>query len=401
MNRDEAQKCIEISTRKLAAGDVQGAVKFATKAASLHDSPEVQALLKKIAATPAGASSGTTSSASTSSSANSTTQRPAVNREHTQPKREYTAEQEVLVKRVRKCNHTAFYEILAVKKESTDSEIKKAYRKLALQLHPDKNGAPGADEAFKMVSRAFQILSDEGKREQFDRYGADPDSRQAAPSGFSQQSYGRGGMQGQGNMFGDELNADDLFNMFFGGGGMGGQGGFGAGSPFVSFGGPGVRMHQFGGQANRQQRRAGGQGQATPANWMQLLPLIILFGFSVLSSLFSSGESFFSGSSPSYSFQRESPYISPRYTPNHKIPYWVDPAQVASVSAQNLAQLDKKAEHSYIRNLRDNCEYEYQDRERRMNDAYGFFSVDKQAYNAAKNMKLNHCETLKKYGYRT
>lgn len=368
----------------------------------MHDSSEVQALLNKIRSTPAysrqdGASTST-SSATTGAGGASTAQRPAVNREHTQPQREYTPDQEAIVKRVRKCKHTAFYEILGVKKESTEAEVKKAYRKLALQLHPDKNGAPNADEAFKMVSRAFQILSDEGKREQFDRYGADPDSRQSAPSGFSQQSYGRGGMQGQGNMFGDELNADDLFNMFFGGG-MGSQGGFG-GSPYVSFGGSGARVHHFGG-GNRQQRRAGGaNNQGGTASWVQLLPLIVLFGFSVLSSLFSSGESFFGSSTPSYSFQQQSPYTSPRYTPTHKIPFWVNPTQVEGVSAYNLAQLDKKAEVSYIRTLRDNCEYEYQDRERRMNDAYGFFSVDRKAYDAAKNKRMENCESLKQYGYR-
>lgn len=298
---------------------------------------------------------------------------------------------------MRKCSHTAFYEILDIKKDSTESEVKKAYRKLALQLHPDKNGAPNADEAFKMVSRAFQILSDEGKREQYDRYGADPDSRQA-PSGFGQQSYGRGGMQQAGNGFGDELNAEDLFNMFFGGG-VGAQGGFG-GSPFVSFGGPGTRVHQFAG--NRQQRRGAGgvAGEGNGTNWVQLLPLIVLFGFSVLSSLFSSGESIFGSSTPSYSFERHTPYTVPRYTPTHKILYWVNPTQVEGLSTQNLGQLDKKAEVAYIRTLRENCEHEYADRERRMNDAYGFFSVDKKAYNAAKNTRMESCENLQKYGYR-
>lgn len=330
-----------------------------------------------------------------------------MNREHTQPQREYTRDQELLVKRVRKCSHTAFYEILGIEKSSTDGEVKKAYRKLALQLHPDKNGAPGADEAFKMVSRAFQILSDEGKREQFDRYGADPDSRQAASSGFAgaqQQAYGRGGFQQGGSMFGDEINADDLFNMFFGGGG--GAGGFGSGSPFVSFGGPGMRMHQFGGGGGhrQQQRRNGGGGgnaQTNTPNWMQFLPFIILFGFSILSSLFSSGESFFGASStPSYSFQQKTPYTSPRYTPTHKIPYWVNPEQVKSVSTHNLAQLDKKAEVAYVRAIRDNCEYEYQDRQQKMNAAQGFFSFDRKAYNEAKNMRMQNCEELQSYGYR-
>lgn len=53
--------------------------------------------------------------------------------------------------RVRKCKHTAYYEILDIKKTADDAEIKKSYRKLALLLHPDKNAVPGADEAFKCI----------------------------------------------------------------------------------------------------------------------------------------------------------------------------------------------------------------------------------------------------------
>lgn len=49
-----------------------------------------------------------------------------------------------------------YYEILSVSKDATDSEIKKSYRKIALQLHPDKNRAPGADEAFKAVGELFK-----------------------------------------------------------------------------------------------------------------------------------------------------------------------------------------------------------------------------------------------------
>ena len=60
------------------------------------------------------------------------------------------------VKRIRKCKN--YYEILGVNKTSTDTELKKAYRKLALAFHPDKNNAPGASEAFKVINFTFFSL---------------------------------------------------------------------------------------------------------------------------------------------------------------------------------------------------------------------------------------------------
>lgn len=64
---------------------------------------------------------------------------------------EYTKDQEEAVLRIKKCKD--YYEILGVNKDATDSDIKKAYKKLALQMHPDKNKCPGASEAFKAVGK--------------------------------------------------------------------------------------------------------------------------------------------------------------------------------------------------------------------------------------------------------
>ena len=86
----------------------------------------------------------------------------AKNRDHNQGRqdREFTSAQKAAVDRVRKCKHTAYYEILDIKVEASDAEVKKAYRKLALTMHPDKNGAPGADEAFKCAFISLSFLLD-------------------------------------------------------------------------------------------------------------------------------------------------------------------------------------------------------------------------------------------------
>ncbi|MDA4133558.1 MAG: DnaJ domain-containing protein, partial [Thaumarchaeota archaeon] len=64
-----------------------------------------------------------------------------------------------------------FYETLGVPKEASKDDIKGAYRKLALQFHPDRNKDPGAEERFKQISEAYAILSDDDKRKQYDTYG--------------------------------------------------------------------------------------------------------------------------------------------------------------------------------------------------------------------------------------
>lgn len=66
-----------------------------------------------------------------------------------------------------------YYKTLGIPKGSTDEDIKKAYRKLALKFHPDKNKSPGAEEKFKEVAEAYEVLSDKKKRELYDKYGED------------------------------------------------------------------------------------------------------------------------------------------------------------------------------------------------------------------------------------
>lgn len=108
-----------------------------------------------------------------------------------------------------------FYEILGIDRSATAEQIKKAYRKKAIEYHPDKNpGDKQAEENFKAAAEAYEILSDANKKARYDQYGS---------AAFD----GTGGFNGGGGM-----NMDDIFSQFgdiFGGGFGGGFGGFGGG----------------------------------------------------------------------------------------------------------------------------------------------------------------------------
>lgn len=107
-----------------------------------------------------------------------------------------------------------YYEVLGVSKTATPDEIKKAYRKLAMKYHPDVNKDPGAEDKFKEINEAYEVLSDEQKRQTYDQFG------HAGMDG----AFGQGGFQGGFTDFGD---LGDIFGSFFGGGS--GFGGFGGG----------------------------------------------------------------------------------------------------------------------------------------------------------------------------
>jgi len=105
-----------------------------------------------------------------------------------------------------------YYEVLGVKREASPDEIKDAYRKLAMQFHPDRNKDPGAEERFKEISEAYAVLSDAQKRQQYDTLGH---------SGFDQRYSSEDIFRGADfdSIFRD-MGFGDIFRTFFGGGGF-------------------------------------------------------------------------------------------------------------------------------------------------------------------------------------
>ncbi len=110
-----------------------------------------------------------------------------------------------------------FYEILGIAKSASQDEIKKAYRKVAMQFHPDRNpGDKASEEKFKEAAEAYEILSDTDKRAQFDRFGHQAFSGARGGGGFN-----GGGMNMDDifSQFGDIFGDESPFGSFFGGGG--------------------------------------------------------------------------------------------------------------------------------------------------------------------------------------
>jgi len=118
----------------------------------------------------------------------------------------------------------SLYETLDVSENASADEIKKSYRKLARKYHPDINKTPEAEEKFKEINAAYEILSDKEKKQQYDMHG---------DSMFGGQSFHdfAGGQAGGG------ADLDEILRSMFGGGGFGGQSGFSGAGGFGNFGG--------------------------------------------------------------------------------------------------------------------------------------------------------------------
>ena len=274
----------------------------------------------------------------------------------------YTDEQEQGAQRILKSAKVSHYEALGVSKNAKEAEIKKAYKKLALKFHPDKNNAPSAEGAFKAISTAVQVLTDPAKREQYDEYGHEQAERVDQQGGHG----GFGGMPGGGFHFnGAEMSPEDLFNMFFNGGG--------GGRVFhTGFGGPGLR--QRGGRmytTNYGRHDRGDPHEAEAQNnnqnplsmfqkLFQYLPILMLMIMTF------GGFQTDSGIQPSsaFSLQSKGAYIIPRVTKSanvvQDIPYFVNTkfSDIISRSQYELPRVERQVEAEFKHKIKAKCQSE-------------------------------------------
>uniref|UniRef100_A0A1A8P3V5 DnaJ (Hsp40) homolog, subfamily B, member 12a n=1 Tax=Nothobranchius pienaari TaxID=704102 RepID=A0A1A8P3V5_9TELE len=360
-NKDEAERCIKIALNAISNNQLDKARKFLEKAERLFPTDHAKNLLETLSQNgkppdengravngdgPSLRHRGGDGDGADSS------------HESTDSAKPYTAEQLEAVRKIKSCKD--YYQILGVEKTASEEDLKKAYRKLALKFHPDKNHAPGATEAFKAIGNAYAVLSNAEKRRQYDQYG-------------EERAHPGRGRHRQHHDFEADISPEDLFNMFFGGG-------FPSSNVHVYRNG---RMH-FAHQ-NRQERREQ-QRDGGFALLVQLMPILILIIVSALSQLMVTQPSY------SLSYRPSAGHIHKRQTSSLKVPFYVGDRFNEEFTGNNLKNLERSVEEDYISNLRNNCWKEKQQKEGLLYRARYF--GDSELYQRAQRMGTPSCSRL-------
>lgn len=370
-------KTLQIGQQAWLANDFEKAKRMFEKSLRFGYSKEAEIFLKKVnnkEPHPKNSSNNQSQqspNSSQSSHQNNSTTNNDENKENEPPTRSWTPEQKQLAEKINKSK--TYYKILDLEQsEATESNIKKSYRKLALKMHPDKNAAPGANEAFKKLSAAYAVLSDSDKKRQYDVTDLDitKDStiNQTQRPGMRRRGYSRGGFAYHEFDYDDQ--AEDIFNIFFGGG----------------FPGHHVRRRNFhtNAQHRAQQRHRNDEPESNFGMLVQLAPLLIIMGMSLITNLLTPDPPYSLSYSNDYRYKKSTEFLNvPYYTlKNFEHKYKKD--------SRDYKNLMNQIESDYKERLRNSCYQEQQNKETLLRK--GQYFRDHKWIDQAKNMKLHNCD---------
>jgi len=375
-NRDEADKCLELAMKFIKQGQRDKAEKFVRKAERLFPSARIQEILNLVQ--QMGEEEHIGKNGRVPSSSPSPDHHDNEEASTSSASKNFSQEQVEAVKKIRRCKN--YYEILGIDKDSSESELKKAYRKLALAFHPDKNKAPGAAEAFKAIGNAYAVLSDAEKKRQYDLYGSEEDqstsrrSSRRGNGGFYEYEDPSHGFQG-------DMTAEEIFNMFFGGG-MPGS------SVYVRRGGRWQRQGQNMGEQSQGGHSHSSANNSEATNFsalFQLAPILLLVVVSMLSSLLVAD--------PLYSLEPSHKYNVQQKTANLKVSFYVKDSFRTEFTGSRR-KLERQIEEEYIQQLRNACFREKAYKENLLWQAR--YSGNNNLLNKAHNYPIPSCGKLEK-----
>ena len=221
------------------------------------------------------------------------------------------------------------------------------------------------------IGNAFAVLSNAEKRRQYDVYGADADLNRPSSTARRRHYHSDQFEHDFSRGFESEMTAEELFNLFFGGG-------FGQGANVYHFNGGRVHAHRRNAQQHQQAQ------VSTFGFWLQLLPLIALVSVSLLST--------FLVSEPMFNLSRNAKYSVERRTRNMNIAYYVKPDFPQTFSGK-LERFERQVEEEYVSQLQMTCYRERAAKENLYLRAQYF--GNREMYKHAENMATPACDTLK------
>ncbi|KAG2727065.1 hypothetical protein I3760_01G143200 [Carya illinoinensis] len=345
-NKDEALRCVRIAEEAIASGNKERALKFIKIAQRLDHNLQADELVAACEKLDSKSSVSSINGEFVSGSKNEPG--PLKSGGGLNGERNCTEEHVKLVRQIKR--NKDYYDILGVEKNCSVEEIRRAYRKLSLKVHPDKNKAPGSEEAFKKVSKAFKCLSDDDSRRQYDQTGLVEEFE------HNQQHNVRRRRRRTGNdIFDDDIDADEIFRAFFGQGDM-----FRA-----------SRVYRTRGM-NNHQREDVHRGPSFIV-LLQLLPFLIIFLLAYLPF-----------SEPDYSLHKNHSYQIPKMTENYGVEFYVK----SSVFEKNYP-LGSQARA----NIEDNVIKDYK------NMLWRYCHIELQRRQWNKNLPTPHCDKLHNLGF--